>query len=76
MYAIIIFTASNKLNLIEQFVMQIRALGACGYVLVSSFLIRENILALVSVLLYSILRVRGIKKTGLFSNFYSISDNG
>jgi hypothetical protein len=47
----------NKLNLIQQFDMQTRALGACGYVLVSSFLIRENILALVSILLYSTLRV-------------------
>jgi hypothetical protein len=56
--------------------MQTRALGACGYVLVSSFLIRENILALVSILLYSTLRVRGKLKTRLFISFYSISDNG
>jgi hypothetical protein len=29
--------------------MQTRALGACGYVLLSSFLIRENILGLITV---------------------------
>jgi hypothetical protein len=37
--------------------MQTRALGACGYVLVSSFLIRENILALVPVLLLATLEL-------------------
>ncbi|TVU32260.1 hypothetical protein EJB05_23984, partial [Eragrostis curvula] len=45
----IILCSINKLNLIQEFFMQTRALGACGYVLVSSFLIRENILALITV---------------------------
>lgn len=35
---------SNKRHLLN---MQVRAMGAMGYVLISSFLIRENILALV-----------------------------
>jgi hypothetical protein len=74
----LLFRSMEHLSQILQIVLQVRALGACGYVLVSSFLIRENILALVPVLTpYSTFRVVFRKKRiGLFSNLYSISDNG